>query len=574
MSDKREIDNPRAASVKELLPVVATLLLGLVAGNTLLPAQAPIQFVDRSRESGLNIPIVYGGVESQRYILETTGTGAATFDYDRDGRIDIFLVNGSRLDGASSDPPSNVLYRNLGNGRFSDVTAPSGLKRSGWGQAVCVGDIDNDGWTDLAVTYYGEIVLYRNRGNGSFEDISQSSRIGGQQRWNAGCTFLDYDRDADLDLFVANYVDYADATRYEPGSGANCMWRGIAVMCGPLGLKQSANIMFRNNGDGTFSDVSPASGITRAEGFYCLMPITLDFDEDGWTDIYVACDTTPNILYRNNRDGTFEDVAMISGVALSDNGREQAGMGVAAADYDLDGHLDLLVTNFSDDTSTLYRNDGNSTFTDTTYLAKLGKDTQYLSWGTGLVDFDNDGWKDLFIASGHVYPEADRHPSEITYRQQRLVYRNQGDGSFRNASSQAGDAIAAKSAGRGVAFEDLDGDGDLDIVAINLNDTPSLLVNESASENNWLILELEGEGSNRSAIGARIQVAAGGRIQTDEVRSASSYYSSNGLRVHFGLGKESRAEWIEIRWPSGSRQRFEDVQAGRVISVREGTGIR
>ena len=574
MSDKRAIVSRKASPIKEFCRIGATLLLGLVAGNPILPAQAPIQFVDRSRESGLNRPIVYGGVESQRYILETTGTGVATFDYDRDGRIDIFLVNGSRLDAASNNPPSNLLYRNLGNGRFSDVTAPSGLKRSGWGQAVCVGDIDNDGWTDLAVTYYGEIVLYRNRGNGSFEDISQRSRIGGQRRWNAGCTFLDYDRDADLDLFVANYVDYADATRYEPGSGANCMWRGIAVMCGPLGLKQSANIMFRNNGDGTFSDVSPASGITAAEGFYCLMPITLDFDEDGWTDIYVACDTTPNILYRNNQDGTFEDVGMISGVALSDNGREQAGMGVAAADYDLDGHLDLLVTNFSDDTSTLYRNDGNSTFTDTTYLAKLGKDTQYLSWGTGLVDFDNDGWKDVFIASGHVYPEVDRHPSEITYRQQRLVYRNQGDGSFSNASSQAGDAIAAKAAGRGVAFEDLDGDGDLDIVAINLNDTPSLLINESASENSWLILELEGESSNRSAIGARIQVAAGGRVQTDEVRSASSYYSSNGLRVHFGLGKESRAEWIEIQWPSGSRERFENVPVRRVVSVHEGTGIR
>ena len=574
MSDKPAIVSRKASPIKEFFRIGATLLLGLVAGNPILPAQAPIQFVDRSRESGLNRPIVYGGVESQRYILETTGTGVATFDYDRDGRIDLFLVNGSRLDAASNNPPSNLLYRNLGNGRFSDVTTPSGLERSGWGQAVCVGDIDNDGWTDLAVTYYGEIVLYRNRGNGTFEDISQRSRIGGQRRWNAGCTFLDYDRDADLDLFVANYVDYADATRYEPGSGANCMWRGIAVMCGPLGLKQSANILFRNNGDGTFSDVSPASGITAAEGFYCLMPITLDFDEDGWTDIYVACDTTPNILYRNNQDGTFEDVGMISGVALSDNGREQAGMGVAAADYDLDGHLDLLVTNFSDDTSTLYRNDGNSTFTDTTYLAKLGKDTQYLSWGTGLVDFDNDGWKDVFIASGHVYPEVDRHPSEITYRQQRLVYRNQGDGSFSNASGQAGDAIAAKAAGRGVAFEDLDGDGDLDIVAINLNDTPSLLINESASENSWLILELEGESSNRSAIGARIQVAAGGRIQTDEVRSASSYYSSNGLRVHFGLGKESRAEWIEIQWPSGSRQRFEDVQARRVISIREGTGLR
>ena len=550
------------------------LLLWLSVGSAFLEARSPIRFVDRSRESGLDHPILYGGVESQRYILETTGTGVALFDYDKDGQIDIFLINGSRLNLSSNDRPTNLLYRNLGNGRFSDVTMASGLKRSGWGQAACVGDIDNDGWTDLCVTYYGEIVLYRNQGNGTFEDISKSSRMGGEKRWNAGCTFLDYDHDADLDLFVANYVDYEEATRYEPGSSANCMWRGIGVMCGPLGLGKSPNIMLRNNGDRTFSDVSSASGITQAEGFYCLMPITLDFDEDGWTDIYVACDTTPNILYQNKQDGTFADVGMISGVALSENGREQAGMGVAAGDYDLDGHLDLLVTNFSDDTSTLYRNDGNSTFTDTTNRAKLGRDTQYLSWGTGLVDFDNDGWKDVFITSGHVYPEVDGHPSEITYRQQRLVYRNQGNGTFHNVSSQAGEAIAAKAAGRGAAFEDLDGDGDVDIIVVNLNDTPSLLINQSTSKNSWLILELEGERSNRSAIGARIQVAVGGRILTDEVRSASSYYSSNGLRVHFGLGQARRVERIEIQWPSGTRQRFEDVQAGRVIAIHERTGIR
>ncbi len=560
--------------LKPALRIGLILLPGLCLENVFLEAQSPIRFVDRSRESGLDQPILYGGVESLRYILETTGTGVASFDYDRDGKIDIFLINGSRLNLSSESSPASLLYRNLGDGRFSDVAKAAGLTRSGWGQAACVGDIDNDGWTDLCVTYYGDIALYRNLGDGTFEDISRSARIGGEKRWNTGCTFLDYDHDADLDLFVANYVDYEDATRYEPGSGANCMWRGMSVMCGPLGLKQSPNILLRNNGDRTFSDVSSASGVTRAEGFYCLMPITLDFDEDGWTDIYVACDTTPNILYHNKRDGTFSDEGMISGVALSENGREQAGMGVAAADYDLDGHLDLLVTNFSDDTATLYRNDGNSTFTDTTYRAKLGRDTRYLSWGAGLADFDNDGWKDVFITSGHVYPEVDRHPSEITYRQPRLVYRNQGDGTFQNTSSEAGEAISAKAAGRGAAFEDVDGDGDLDIIIVNLNDTPSLLINRSPSDNSWVILELEGEKSNRSAIGARIQVTAGGRIHTDEVRSASSYYSSNGLRVHFGLGREKRVEAIEIRWPSGTRQRFEDLQANRVISIHETTGIQ
>ncbi len=559
--------------MKVALQIGLTLVLWFFVGSALLEAQNPIQFIDQSRESGLDQPILYGGVESLRYILETTGTGVASFDYDRDGKIDIFLINGSRLNLSSESSPASLLYRNLGDGRFSDVAKAAGLTRSGWGQAACVGDIDNDGWTDLCVTYYGDIALYRNLGDGTFEDISRSAGIGGGERWNTGCTFLDYDHDADLDLFVANYVDYAEATRYEPGSGPNCMWRGMGVMCGPLGLKQSPNILLRNNGDRTFSDVSAASGVTRAEGFYCLMPITLDYDEDGWTDIYVACDTTPNILYHNNRDGTFSDEGMISGVALSENGREQAGMGVAAADYDLDGHLDLLVTNFSDDTATLYRNDGNSTFTDTTYRAKLGRDTQYLSWGAGLVDFDNDGWKDVFITSGHVYPEVDRHPSEITYRQPRLVYRNQGDGTFQNTSGEAGEAITAKAAGRGAAFEDLDGDGDLDIIVVSLNDTPSLLINQSPAGNNWLILELEGEKSNRSAIGARIQVTAGSRIHTDEVRSASSYYSSNGLRVHFGLSREKRVEAIEIRWPSGTRQRFEDVQANRVISIHETTGI-
>lgn len=533
----------------------------------LLIPDVPIRFLDVTRQAGLTEPIIYGGVESQRYILETAGTGLAIFDYNKDGKPDILLVNGSRLN-LTEEAPTNRLYRNRGGGRFEDVTSSAGLIHSGWGQAACVGDIDNDGWTDLCITYYGEIVLYRNRGDGTFEDISKQSKIGGVDRWNAGATFLDFDRDADLDLFVANYVDYDDAARYEPGS-TNCLWKGLPVMCGPMGLKFSPNQLFRNEGNGTFTDVSASSRVTETEGFYSFMPITLDFNRDGWTDVYVACDSTPNILYQNNGDGTFSDIGLISGAAVSEEGREQAGMGVAAGDYDRDGYPDLFTTNFSDDTSTLYRNSGDGTFADVTFNAGLGAVTRHLSWGTGLVDFDNDGWKDIFVVSGHVYPEVDRHPSEVTYRQPRLVYHNLGDGTFQDVSALAGPAILEQKASRGAAFEDLDGDGDVDVVIVNLNDVPSLLRNDSPGKQNWLTLELEGERSNRSAIGALIRVTAEGRSQSAEVRSGTSYYSSSGLRVHFGLGRATRVETIEISWPSGIQQMLRNVEANRVLSIRE-----
>ena len=554
------------------LPWVAAATLIAAAA---LPA-APnswIAFEDVGPEAGFTTEIVYGGVERQKYILETSGTGVAIFDYDRDGRPDVFLVNGSRLDLPRGQAPGNRLYRNLGDWKFEDVTKHAGLGRSGWGQAACVGDFDNDGWTDLNVTSFGGNNLYHNRGDGTFIDVSEKAGVQTTDRWNAGCTFLDLDKDGHLDLFIANYVDHDDATRFKPGSGPNCKWRDMSVMCGPMGLKTSRNILYRGNGDGTFTDVSTASGITETEGFYCFMPATLDFDGDGWTDIYVACDSSPNILYRNNGDGSFTDVAMESGAAYNENGQEQAGMGIGLGDYNRDGRLDLLVTNFSEDTPTLYRNIGDGEFTDETFSAKLGYKTQYLSWGVGLVDFDNDGWKDIFIASGHVYPEVDRHPSVTTYRQAKQVYRNRGNGSFEDLSARTGAAITAKKASRGAAFEDLDGDGDLDIVVANLNDLPSVLRNDGGERNHWLMLRLEGAESNRSAIGARIEVTAGGLTQTDEVRSASSFYSSNGLRVHFGLGAETEAESVEIHWPSGAHQKFEKVRGNRVVFIHEKEGV-
>ena len=554
---------------------VATVSLTLLlAGRCPLPAGDWISFVDVAAEAGVKPEIVYGGVERQEYILESAGTGVAIFDYDHDGRPDIFFVNGSRLDLPAEKSPSNRLYRNLGDWEFEDTTAKAGLVQTGWGQASCVGDYDNDGWTDLNVTYYGGNRLYRNRGDGSFEEVAKKAGVETADRWNTGCTFLDYDKDGDLDLFMANYVHYDDAAKYEPGSGPNCKWEGMDVLCGPTSLQGSHNILYRNNGDGTFTDVSAPSAITRADGYYCFMPVTLDFDGDAWTDIYVACDATPNILYHNNRDGTFTDIGMESGAALNGDGQEQAGMGVGVGDYNLDGRPDLLVTNFAGETTTLYRNGGGRTFTDVTLEAKLGSAARYLSWGAGLVDLNNDGRQDIFVASGHVYPEVDQHASPTTYRQPMQVFANLGDGTFQDMSSRSGEVIGVKKASRGAAFNDLDGDGDLDVVVTNINDRPCLLRNDGGEKRNWLRIRLEGVKSNRSGIGARIEVTHGDQTQVDEVRSASSYYSSSGLTLHFGLGTAQEAAYVEVHWPSGKRQTFKKVAGNRTVSIHEREGIR
>lgn len=547
--------------------------LGLVTASEWASQPPTIDFVDIAAKAGLSETLVYGGENSQDYLLESTGTGVAVIDFDNDGRPDLFFVNGTRFKETSGT--TNLLYRNRGDGTFEDVSKRAGVADTGWGQAVCTGDFDNDGWTDLFVTYYGTNKLYRNNGNGTFSDLGVKSGVAGSHpRWNSGCTFLDYDNDGFLDLFVASYVAYEDAAHLAPGSNKYCLLKGVPVMCGPTGLKAGTNMMYHNNGDGTFSEVSAASHIADPKGRYSLQPITADFDEDGRTDIFVACDATPNILYRNNGDGTFTDGALEAGVAFDENGRAEASMGVDVADYDGNRSADLFVTSFSDETPTLYRNEGKWNFSDVTLRARLGHYTKYVGWSTLFLDFDLDGWKDLFIVNGHVYPQVDHFPSGLTYHQNRQLYRNRGDGTFEDVTEQSGPGILRKTAGRGAASEDFDGDGQLEMVVTNMNDKPSLLRNQSRTDSNWIIIRLLGQKSNRSGIGARVAITADGRSQRGEVRSSSGYYSSSGQRLHFGLGTSKKIDELAVFWPSGKKDSITDIVANRVLLLRESEGSR
>ncbi|HVO62938.1 MAG TPA: CRTAC1 family protein [Terriglobales bacterium] len=541
------------------------------AANEHSPALA--RFTDIAEKAGITMNIVYGGVDTKKYIIETTGTGVAIFDYDNDGWPDIFIVNGTTLEGfTAGKAPTNHLYRNNHDGTFTDVTPGSGLAASGWGQGVCVGDYDNDGWEDLYVTYYGKNLLYHND-NGVFREVGEKAGVAGTGKaWGSGCAFVDYDRDGKLDLMVANYVDFDLSTAPAPGERPSCMWKGAPVMCGPRGLPGAKNILYHNRGDGSFEDVTKKAHIDQTDGHYGLSVSTLDFDDDGWPDIYVACDSTPSILYRNNHDGTFTDVAVTAGAAFNEDGREQAGMGSTVGDYDGDGRLDVFKTNFSDDTSTLYRNNGDGTFTDATFSAGLGLHTQYLGWGTMFFDFDNDGWPDLILANGHVYPEVDKYHLGSNYPEPKILYRNNGNGTFTDISSEAGPGITAVASSRGLAVGDLWNDGRLSVVITNMNAKPSLLANDVHNSNHWIALKLIGTRSNRDAIGARITVKAGKRIWVDEVRSGSSYNSNSDMRVHFGLGAIARTDSVQIRWPSGLVEAFADLKFDAVNTVKEGLG--
>jgi len=539
-----------------------------------------VSFINVARESGLNAKTIFGGEHKNKYLLETTGCGVAFYDYDNDGWLDIFLVNGSRLEGfPAGGEPTSHLFRNNRDGTFTDVTAKAGVAHSGWGQGVCIGDYDNDGWEDLFVTYYGKNVLYHNNGDGTFTDVSQKAGVAGKRtRWNTGCAFVDYDRDGRLDLFVANYIDMDLATAPVPESGP-CLYKSVMVACGPPGLQGGKNILYHNNGDGTFTDVSEAAGISRANGTYGLGVLTADFDNDDWPDIYVANDSTASALYRNKGNGTFEDVAVEAGCALSPDGKPQAGMGVSAADYDLDGNLDLVKTNFAGDTPSLYHNLGGGNFEDATFTAGLGAHTQFLGWGCGFLDFDNDGWPDILICNGHVYPEVEQLKTEAGYPQRKLLYRNLRNGHFADVSLNAGGGISDPVAARGCAFGDFDNDGDIDAVVNTVNDYPQLLRCDSTLQNNWIKVRTIGTKSNRSGIGARLKCVAHfpdeskPHQQIDEVRSGGSYISQNDLRVHFGLGKAEKVDLLEIRWPSGHVDTLKDVKSNQLIFVKEGEGI-
>jgi hypothetical protein len=543
-------------------------------------AEIGVNFVNIARESGLNAKTIYGGERKNKYLLETTGCGVAFYDYDNDGWLDIFLVNGSRLEGfPKGEEPTSHLFKNNRDGTFTDVTVKAGLTHSGWGQGICIGDYDNDGFDDLFVTYYGKNVLYHNNGDGTFTDVSEKAGVAGTKtRWGSGCAFVDYDRDGRLDLFVANYIDMDLATAPVPESGP-CLYKGVMVACGPPGLNGGKNILYHNNGNGTFSDVSEPAGITGANGTYGLGVLTGDFDNDGWPDIYVANDSTASALYQNKKNGKFVDVGLEAGCVLSPDGKPQAGMGVSAADYDLDGNLDIVKTNFAGDTPSLYHNRGNWNFEDATFTAGLGSHTQYLGWGCGFFDFDNDGWPDILLCNGHVYPEVEQLKTEAGYGQRKLIYRNLRNGRFEDISTQVGPGISDPIASRGCAFGDFDNDGDIDVVVNAVNDYPQLLRCDSKLENNWIKIKTIGTKSNRSGIGARLKCVThppdekNVHEQIDEVRSGGSYYSQNDLRIHFGLGKANKVDLLEIRWPSGQMDQLKNVSANQLVFVKEGEGI-
>jgi hypothetical protein len=551
----------------------------------------PVVFTDVTSSAGLSHATnISGNPDNKQLLLEEMGCGVAFFDFDNDGWLDIFFVNGTSFDPAVRDlRPTSYLFRNNRDGTFTDVTSRSGLTHSGWGQGCCVGDYDNDGFDDLFVSYFGRNVLYHNNGDGTFSDVSETAGVAGSPDWwGAGCCFLDYDRDGHLDLFIASYISFDPSKAPKPGESAYCRYNDIAVPCGPLGFSGGTNILYRNRGNGTFVDVSKESGIAnprgastmvfvgsnwQPRGSYGMGAASADFDNDGWPDIYVACDSAPSLLYRNNHDGTFREVGVPSGCAFDENGVALSGMGVAVADFDGDGWLDIARTNFSEQVTSLYRNYGNGAFEDASARAGLGVNRKYLGFGVGFFDYDNDGWKDLFLANGHVYSQISNRKLHISYKEPKVLYRNLGSGRFEDVSLKSGAALQDENLARGCAFGDFDNDGDVDVIVNNLGGPPSLLRNDGGNKNNWVMVKCLGTRSNRSGIGTRVKVTAGGRSQIDEVMSGSSYYSQNDLRLHFGLGKAKKVEGIEISWPSGLKENLKDVPVNQLLIVQETKGI-
>ena len=535
-----------------------------------IASDPPIFFEDAAVSAGLNVANTSGGKARKDYILETTGNGVAIFDYDGDGAEDIFIANGTTLQPSRAAKHLPQLYHNDGRGHFTNVAEKAGFTEEGWGQGVCVGDYDNDGRPDLLVTYYGHNRLYRNQGNGTFRDVTAEAKLPiDGVRYGSGCSFFDYDRDGYLDLFVANYVDLDLEKTPKPGSGPFCVWKEIPVMCGPRGLPLAHNVLYHNNRDGTFTHVSEKAGILKPGGRYGLGVATADFDNDGWPDIYVACDMTPSLLYRNKHDGTFEERGVEAGVAYNFDGALQAGMGVAVGDFDGDGRLDIAKTNFSGDLISLYKNEDGKFFTDVSREAGLAA-RQFLGWGIAFLDADDDGWPDLVVANGHVYPEVENKPVGDKYLEPTLLVRNLGNGHFGDVTAHAGPAFATARPARGLATGDLDGDGRPEIVIVNMNSTPSLLRNRERG-GNFLNVAVVGTKSNRSGIGARVRLTVGRREMIADVMSGGSFYSQSSLVQHFGLGQAAAVDQLEIRWPSGTVQSWKNLGVNRKVIATEGS---
>ena len=562
------------------LGVLATLLslfsLSMSLPGLLLPGQQPAsqlpQLVDITDSTGIKFEHLSSS--DKKYIVESMAGGVALIDYDRDGLPDIYFTNAPTVDMALAGKKARgALYHNNGDGTFTDVTEKAGVGYPCFAMGAAVGDYNNDGWPDLLVTCLGGVVLYRNNGDGTFTDVTKQAGLTDVQ-YATGAAFGDYDGDGWVDLFVSHYVDFHLDDLPKFGDSKTCQYHGLAVQCGPRGLKGAGDLLFHNNGNGTFTDVSKAAGVDDPHGYYGLGAVWSDFNEDGRLDLFVANDSTPNFLYRNDGNGHFTELAFLAGTAVSQDGSEQAGMGVALGDYLHTGRLSLFVTHFSEEYATLFRNDGGMTFTDVSFHAGIATPTiPFVGWGTSFFDFDNDGWPDLFLVNGHVYPQVDTLDVGARYREPKLLFLNQRDGTFRNASKLVGPAIQIPQVSRGAAFGDLFNDGHVDIVVENLDGKPMILREEGGNHNHWIAFELAGTKSNRLALNARIKAVAGDLIQVDEVRSGGSYLSQNDLRIHFGLGSHDRLDRVEILWPTGKSDTITNLAADHIYALKEGEGI-
>jgi hypothetical protein len=535
------------------------------------------QLVDITDSTGIKFEHVSSS--DKKYIVESMGGGVALIDYDRDGLPDIYFTNAPTVDMTLAGKKArSALYHNNGDGTFTDVTDKAGVGYPCFAMGAVVGDYNNDGWPDLLVTCLGGVVLYRNNGDGTFTDVTKQAGLSDTQ-YATGAAFGDYDSDGWVDLFVSHYVDFHLEDLPKFGSSKTCQYHGLAVQCGPRGLKGAGDLLFHNNGDGTFTDVSKAAGVDDPHGYYGLGAVWSDFNDDGRVDLFVANDSTPNFLYRNEGKGHFTEVGFLAGTAVSQDGSEQAGMGVALGDYLHTGRLSIFVTHFSDEYAALFRNDGGMSFTDVSFQSGVAAPTiPYVGWGTAFFDFDNDGWPDLFMVNGHVYPQVDTLDVGARYREPKLLFLNRHDGTFRNISEVVGPAIRIPQVSRGAAFGDLFNDGHVDIVVENLDGQPMILRNESGrneggNHNHWIGFELAGTKSNRLALNARIKAVAGDLVQVDEVRSGGSYLSQNDLRIHFGLGSHERLDRVEILWPSGETETINNLAADRFYAVKEGEGV-